>query len=181
MKLIIAVTGASGAIYAKRLLEVLREKGHEIHLIVSKSAKIVVEHELDGIGSLTAEHEYDESDMAAPMASGSNMFDAMVIVPASMKTIGALASGFCDNLITRAADVYLKEGRPLIIVPRETPLHAVHLENMARVSWLGATVLPAMPGFYHQPESVGDLVDFIVGKILNQLGIEHDLFKPWGG
>jgi 4-hydroxy-3-polyprenylbenzoate decarboxylase len=105
----------------------------------------------------------------------------MVIVPASMKTVGALASGYCDDLISRAADVQMKEGRRLIVVPRETPLHAIHLENLAKLSRLGVTVLPAMPGFYHKPETVSDLIDFVVGKILDQLGIEHSLFRRWGG
>jgi 4-hydroxy-3-polyprenylbenzoate decarboxylase len=104
----------------------------------------------------------------------------MVIVPATMKTIGALSSGYCDDLISRAADVQLKEGRRLLIVPRETPLHAIHLENMAKLSRMGVTVLPAMPGFYHGPKTVDDLVDFIVGKMLDQLGVEHDLFRRWG-
>jgi 4-hydroxy-3-polyprenylbenzoate decarboxylase len=106
--------------------------------------------------------------------------DAMVVVPASMKTMGALANGYVSNLVTRAADVHLKERRPLILVPRETPLHAVHLENMAKLSRLGAVVLPAMPGFYHRPETVDDVADFIVGKILDQLNVPNQLFRRWG-
>jgi 4-hydroxy-3-polyprenylbenzoate decarboxylase len=105
----------------------------------------------------------------------------MVIVPATMKTVGTLASGYCDDLISRAADVQMKEGRRLILVPRETPLHAIHLENMAKLSRMGVTILPAMPGFYHEPKTVDDIVNFIVGKILDQLGVENDLYRRWDG
>ena len=106
--------------------------------------------------------------------------DAMVIVPATMKTIGAIANGYCDDLISRAADVQLKEGRGLMVVPRETPLHTIHLENMAKLNRMGVTILPAMPAFYHKPKTMEELVDFIVGKMLDQLGIEHELYRRWG-
>jgi len=182
MKLIVAVTGASGVSYGKRLLEVLKETGVEVHLVVSEAARRVVEHELGGLQTLEelADHIHDPRDLAAPLTSGSFRVDGMVIVPASMKTIAAIASGYCDNLIARAADVQLKERRPLIVVPRETPLNAIHLENMAKLSLRGVTILPAMPAFYHGPETVADMVDFVVGKILDQLGVDHSLYHRWG-
>lgn len=182
MRLIVAITGASGVIYGKRLLEVLKEKNVEVLLVVSDAARKVAEHELGETDwSSLSSRVFAQDDIGAPLASGSFKVDAMVIVPASMKTVGALASGYCDDLISRAADVQMKEGRRLIVVPRETPLHAIHLENLAKLSRLGVTVLPAMPGFYHKPETVSDLIDFVVGKILDQLGIEHGLFRRWGG
>ncbi len=182
MKLIVAVTGASGIVYALRFMKALKDQDIETHLTVTDSAKSVAAHEIGDIKQLTslATHLYSPDDMLAGIASGSYPVDGMIIVPSSMKTIAALANGFADNLVTRAADVQLKERRPLIVVPRETPLHAVHLENMAKLSRLGATILPAMPGFYHKPETIDDLVDFIAGKILDQLGIEHSLFTRWG-
>lgn len=182
MKLIIAVTGASGVIYALSFLRATKKHGIETHLIVTDSAKKVASHEIGDIKQLTslADHVYSPDEMSAKIASGSYSVDGMVIVPSSMKTIAALANGFADNLVTRAADVQLKEGRKLIVVPRETPLHAVHLENMAKLSRLGAVILPAMPGFYHKPESVDDLVDFISGKILDQLGVENNMYTRWG-
>ena len=182
MKLIVAVTGASGIIYAKHFMKALKDQGVETHLIVTDSAKSVAAHEIEDINQITslATHLYSSDDMSAGIASGSYPVDGMVIVPSSMKTIAALANGFADNLVTRAADVQLKERRPLIVVPRETPLHAIHLENMAKLSRLGATILPAMPGFYHKPETIDDLVDFIVGRILDHLGIQNHLFTRWG-
>ena len=181
MRLIVAITGASGVIYGKRFLEVAKEKKLEIHLIVSSAGEKVAECELGKVNwSTLASKLYSPDNLVAPLASGSFKVDAMVIVPASMKTIGALASGYCDDLISRAADVQLKEGRKLIVVPRETPLHVIHLENMAKLSRIGVTVLPAMPGFYHEPKTIEDLVDFVVGKILDQLEIPHKLFRRWG-
>ncbi|MCW4049226.1 MAG: UbiX family flavin prenyltransferase [Candidatus Bathyarchaeota archaeon] len=182
MKIIVAVTGASGTIYAKSLLEAAKSHGLETHLIVTDAAKKVAKHEIGGVNSLMelADHSYKPDDLEAPIASGSFRVDAMVIVPATMKTIGALAHGYNSNLVTRAADVQLKERRPLIIVPRETPLHAIHLENMAKLSTVGAVILPAMPGFYHDPQSVDDLVRFITGKIMDQLGIPNNIYKRWG-
>jgi len=182
MKLIVAVTGASGTAYALSFLKALKQLGVETHLIVTESAQKVASHEIGDIKQLTSltTHVYNPDDMMAGIASGSYPVDGMVIVPSTMKTIAALANGFADNLVTRAADVQLKERRPLIIVPRETPLHAVHLENMAKLSHLGAVILPAMPGFYHKPETIDDLVDFISGKILDQLGIKNHLYTRWG-
>ena len=181
MRIVVGITGASGVIYRKRLLEVAKEKGIEVHLVVSDAAKRVAEYELPGFDfSSLAYSTYQNSDLAAPIASGSFRVDAMVIVPASMKTVGSLASGICEDLICRAADVQLKERRKLVIVPRETSIHAVHLENMATLSKLGAVILPAMPAFYHKPTSVSDIIDFIVGRVFDQLGVEHNLFKRWG-
>lgn len=182
MRLIVAITGASGSIYCRRLLEVLRGMGVEVHLVVSESAKLVIEHELGNIQELEAlaDHVHNSRDLNAPLTSGSFNVDGMVVIPASVKTIAAIASGYSDNLIARAADVQLKERRPLILVPRETPLSAIHLENMAKLSRLGVIILPAMPAFYHKPKTISDLVDFVVGKVLDQLGMEHDLYRRWG-
>jgi 4-hydroxy-3-polyprenylbenzoate decarboxylase len=181
MILIVAVTGASGILYAQKLLEITNKIGIDIHLIITKNAKILAKHEVGDYKKLEklANHVYQPEDLTAPIASGSFKVDAMVIIPASMKTIGALASGYCDNLVTRAADVHLKERRPLILVPRETPLHTIHLKNMAKLSHIGAIILPAMPAYYHHPESIEDLVNFIVGKTLDQLGIQNTLYKRW--
>jgi 4-hydroxy-3-polyprenylbenzoate decarboxylase len=182
LRIIVAVTGASGAIYAVRLLKACRDLGIETHLIVTEAAEKVAGHEIGGALKLAelADYTYGPNEMEAPIASGSFKVDAMVVVPASMKTMGALANGYVSNLVTRAADVHLKERRPLILVPRETPLHAIHLENMAKLSRLGAVVLPAMPGFYHKPETVDDVADFIVGKILDQLNVPNQLYRRWG-
>ena len=184
MRLIVAVTGASGVIYGKRLLEVLREKKVETHLIVSKAAEKVVEHEL----KLTkkdleklATYTYDTDDLNAPFMSGSFKIDGMVIVPCTMKTLAGIACGYADNLSLRAADVTIKERRKLIIIPREAPLSAIHLRNMLTVAELGVSVVPAMPAFYHKPMRIDDLVDFIVGKVLDCLSIEHTLYRRWHG
>jgi 4-hydroxy-3-polyprenylbenzoate decarboxylase len=182
MKLIIAVTGASGIIYAVNFLNAIKRYKIETHLIITNSAKSVAEHEIGDINQLIelSDYQYNQEDISSCIASGSYKVFGMVIIPASMKTISALANGFSDNLVTRAADVQLKEKRHLIVVPRETPLHAIHLENMAKLSQLGVIVLPAMPGFYHKPETIDDLADFISGKILDQLGVENGLYTRWG-
>lgn len=124
--------------------------------------------------------QYRSNDFTAQIASGSSASDAMVVAPCSMKTLAGIASGASLDLIQRAADVMLKEGRPLVLVPRETPLNAIQIENMLALSRLGVHIVPAMPAFYHRPERIEDLVDFVVGKVLNVLGVEHDLFRPWG-
>ena len=182
MRLIVAITGASGVVYGKRLLEVLREKKVETHLIVSKAAEKVVQHEL-GVAKKDLErlasHFYSVDDLIAPLMSGSFQTDGMVIIPCTMKTLAGIAHGYSDNLILRAADVTLKEGRRLIVVPRETPLSVVHLRNMLSVAKLGVTVVPAMPAYYHKPRNIDDLVDFVVGKVLDCLGIEHSLYRRW--
>ena len=182
MKLVVAITGASGVLYAYNFLEATKKLGIETHLIITESGRTVATHELGGVEQLQslADYSYDPEDLEAPIASGSFRLDGMVIVPATMKTVAALAHGYNENLVTRAADVHLKERRPLVVVPRETPLHAVHLENMATLSRLGAVILPAMPGFYHGPKSIDDLATFISGKILDQLGVENHLYRRWG-
>ena len=184
LKLIVAITGASGVVYGKRLLEVLRERKIETYLVVSKAAEKVMEHELEsGKRDLTklATHVYDVDDLNAPLMSGSFRTEGMVIVPCTMKTLAGIAHGYADNLILRAADVVLKEGRRLIVVPRETPLSVVHLRNMLAVAELGVSVVPAMPAYYHKPKKIDDLVDFVVGKVLDCLSIEHTLYRRWHG
>ena len=181
MRTVVGVTGASGAAYAHRLLETL---DGEIDLIVSRDAEEVIRLELDlGAKDLAklATRVFPNDDLSAAPASGSYPFDAMVIVPCSGTTVAKLAAGIADNLITRAAAVALKERRPLILVPRETPLASIMLENLLTLSRAGATVLPAMPGFYHRPRSVQDLVDFVVGRILDHLGQKKNLVPRWKG
>jgi len=184
LRLIVAITGASGVIYGKRLLEVLREKKVETHLIVSKAAEKVIEHELEATKKdleRLASHVYSVDDLSAPFMSGSFQTDGMIIIPCTMKTLAGIANGYSDNLVLRAADVTLKERRKLIVVPRETPLSVIHLRNMLTVAKLGVAVIPAMPAFYHKPKKIDDLVDFVVGKVLDCLGVEHKLFKRWSG
>lgn len=182
MRLVVGVTGASGVQYARALLENLQ--GHHVDLVISDDARKVIRHEM-GTEAQTFEKlataVWANDDTAAPPSSGSYRFDAMVVIPCSMGTLGKVAWGISDNLITRAAAVALKEGRKLILVPRETPLAATHLENMVRLADHGAVILPAMPGFYHGPETLDDLVNFVAGKVLDQLGIEHNLFRRWKG
>jgi len=182
VRLVVAITGASGAIYGKRLLEVLHNKKVETHLVVSKAAEKVIEHELEttkrGLEKL-ADHIYDVDDLTAPILSGSFKTDGMIIIPCSMKTVAGIAHGYSDNLILRAADVTLKERRKLILVPRETPLNVIHLRNMLELSKQGVAIIPAMPAFYHKPKKIDALVDYIVGKVLDCLDIEHKLFRRW--
>ena len=182
MRLIVAITGASGVVYGKRLLEVLRGKKVETYLIISKAAENVIEHELEMTKNeleRLASHVYDVNDLTAPIVSGSFKTDGMIVIPCSMKTLAGIAHGYSENLILRAADVMLKEKRKLVLVPRETPLSVVHLRNMLDLASQGVLVVPAMPAYYHKPEKIDDLVDFVVGKTLDQLGIEHELFKRW--
>jgi len=182
--LIVAITGASGVVYGKRLLKVLREKNVETHLIISKAAEKVIEHELEMTRNdmeKLANHAYDVDDLSAPVVSGSFKTDGMIIIPCSMKTLAGIAHGYSDNLVLRAADVTLKEKRRLILVPRETPLNAIHLRNMLGLAEQGVVIVPAMPAYYHKPRDVDDLVDFVVGKVLDLLGIEHTLYKRWRG
>lgn len=183
-RLVLAITGASGVIYGKRLLEVLSSLGYRIDLITTRIARLIIREELgidpDDLSKL-ASRVHDEDDLSADIASGSTRFLGMVIAPCSMKTLAAIASGFSHNLVTRVADVCLKERRKLVLVIRETPLSLVHVENIRRAISSGAIVLPASPAFYHKPTRVEDLVDYVVGKILDVLGIEHDLFERWSG
>ena len=193
----LAITGASGLPYAMRLLECLLQSGQRVNLVYSQAAQIVAKQEMDFVlpsrpqdaekmlaermGKFGGElHVYGRDDWYAPMASGSNPGDAMVVCPCTMSTLGKIASGIGDDLIARAADVMLKEKRPLILVPRETPFSSIHLENMLRLSRAGAVILPPNPGFYHHPQSVRDMVDFVVARILDHLGVAHALLERWG-
>jgi len=183
MKLLLCITGASGVIYGKRLLEVLSKvEDVEIELIVSEAGKDLLKRELDidhESVSKIADEVYGPEDLDSPPSSGSSLYDAMAIVPCSMSSLSKIANGISDNLITRAAAVFLKEDRKLVLTPRETPMTTTWLKNMHEVSEEGAIVLPAMPGFYHEPESINDIVDFIVGKILDSLCVENSMFERW--
>ncbi len=183
-RIVIGISGASGAIYAARLLEVLqKDQNVEVHLVATEAGCKVLAHECPDVYenlSSYADYLYDVSNIGEKIASGSFLFDAMVIVPCSMKSLAAISCGLADNLLCRAADVALKEHRPLIIVPRETPLNAIHLENMLKLARLNVTILPACPGFYHQPQSIDELINIIVGKICDQLALDNHLFKRWG-
>jgi 4-hydroxy-3-polyprenylbenzoate decarboxylase len=195
--LVLAMTGASGAPYGVRLLEVLLRAGRVIHFTLSPAAVQVLEQELDRkiclnqfqLADLLAEktkgvsgqlHYHHYTDFRAGIASGSFLTGGMVVCPCSMGTAAAIAHGLSQNLIHRAADVHLKERRPLILVPRETPLGLVQLRNLTACAEAGAIVLPAMPGFYHRPQSLQDAIDFVVGRICDQLGVEHLLLRRWG-
>jgi 4-hydroxy-3-polyprenylbenzoate decarboxylase len=194
-RITLAWTGASGMHYGLRLLECLLAAGCRVDLLISQAARIVARQELDlalpGDGKelaalLTARfpgdlHVYGEKEWFAPAASGSNPADAMVVCPCTMGSLAAIAHGLADNLIERAADVMLKEKRPLILVPRETPFSLIHLRNMTQLAEAGATILPANPGFYHRPETVAQVVDFVVARVLDQLGVANDLLPRWGG
>jgi len=184
MKVIVAITGASGAAYGRRLLEELKKLKVETHLIVSEAGTMVVQHELGTSKKeieRLASHAYDVNDLSGPLVSGSFPADAMIVIPCSMKTLAGITSGFSTNLILRAADVALKEKRKLILVPRETPLSVVHLRNMLQLAKQGVIILPAMPGFYHHPKTIESLVDFVVGRVMDTLGIETDLYERWKG
>jgi 4-hydroxy-3-polyprenylbenzoate decarboxylase len=176
---VVGVTGASGVIYAKRLLDVLCEQ-ENVHLIITKIARDIALHEhvaLDGYNAIY----HQEDGMGAGIASGSSRHDGMVVVPCTVKTLAAIGNGFADNLITRAADVSLKEGRKCILVPREMPLSRIHLKNMLSASESGATIMVASPGFYHHPKTIDDLVDMVVARILDHLEVEHSLASRWSG
>ncbi len=180
MKVVVAVTGASGVVYGYTLLKAL--KGNEVHLIISDDALTVIREETDfGPEDFRklAKHFHDNHDLAAPISSGSHRFDAMVVVPCSGTTLSKIATGIADNLTTRAASVCIKEGRRLILVPRETPFSPILLENMLKLSRLGVAILPASPGFYSRPKLAQELVDFIVARIMDQLRLEHRLMRGW--
>ncbi|MEM2139922.1 MAG: UbiX family flavin prenyltransferase [Nitrososphaera sp.] len=184
MKLVIAITGASGVIYGLRALEVLKRLGIETHLILSewgeKTIKIETDRDGDYARSL-ATRVYDDSNMAAPVSSGSFKTDGMAVIPCSMRTLASIANGLDDTLVARAAGVCIKESRKVVLVPREAPLSRIHLENMYKLAGLpNAVIMPAMPGFYHRPKTMEELVDHVVGKVLDQFGIQHELFKRWG-
>jgi len=185
-RLIVGISGSSAPIYGVRLLEVLRTiPGVETHLVLTRAAETTLRLELpewtpDRVRAL-AHKSHDPEDLAAPISSGSFLTLGMVVAPCSMKTLANIATGGGGDLLCRAADVALKERRRLVLVPRETPLHLGHLRNMVAVTEAGGVVLPPIPAFYHKPKGVEELVDHTVGKALDLLGIEHDLFRRWGG
>ncbi len=194
----LALTGASGLPYGLRLLDCLMAAGCRVQLLYSQAAQVVARQELEfDLPSRPADARtallaylrpaapelltvYGREEWFAPVASGSNPPDAMVVCPCTMGTLAAIAQGLADKLIERAADVMLKEGRKLVLVPRETPFSAIHLENMLRLARAGAVILPPSPGFYHHPQAIGDLVDFVVARILDQLAVPHTLMARWG-
>ncbi len=196
-RFILAITGASGSIFGVRLLEELL-KVSEVHLVISSNTFSIIKDET-GIDWTTESQQskktedimskhfktkrlffYEDKHMESPIASGSFKTDGMLVVPCSMKTLSGIANGYANNLIERAADVVIKEGRPLLLSPREMPFSAIHLENMLKLARLGVKIAPPVPAFYHQPKNLDDIVNFIVGKILDSFGIEHGLFKRWG-
>lgn len=180
MRVIVAVTGATGALYAQRLLDSLDPKAHEVHLVLSRYAHQVIAEELAG-GLRVPEGvvSHNLKSMNAPFASGSNAFDAMVIIPCTMGTLGRIAHGLSDDLLLRAADVMLKERRKLILVPRETPLNLVQVRNMELLLLAGAILLPANPSFYGQPRTVEEVADTVVARVLDHLGVPHHLGSRW--
>ncbi len=194
--IVVGITGASGSVYALRLIEELLHADKQVTVLLTNAGRQVTEFEtgltlaedpqlcLQQLRSqFSAETNlsyYALNNFFAPVASGSSAPDAVVICPCSMGTLGRIAAGLSDNLLERVADVALKENKQLLLVPRETPFNQIHLENLLRLSRAGGQILPAMPGFYQQPETVADLVDFVVGKVLDSLGVEHQLFKRWG-
>ena len=196
-RLIVGITGASGSVYAKRLIECLLGSGHQVHLVMTDAGIEVANYELGW--TLTGDLEtdrpflagvfggddrltvYSNRQIGATLASGSFRTDGMIIIPASMGAVSGIACGRSDNLLERTADVVLKERRPLILMPRETPLSPIHLENLLKLSRLGVDIIPAMPAFYNRPRTIDDMVDFLVGRVLDHLNIEHELFERWKG
>jgi 4-hydroxy-3-polyprenylbenzoate decarboxylase len=183
--LVVGITGASGAVYGIRLLEVLStNKEVETHLIISEAGEKIIKHEtdwsLEQVRAL-ADVCYDINDIGAKLSSGSFKRDGMVIAPCSMKTLSALANSYADNLIVRSADITLKEKKRLVLLVRETPLHLGHLRNMVKVAEMDAIVFPPVPAFYHKPQTIQDLVDHTIGRVLDIFGIEHNLFARWPG
>ena len=193
----LAITGASGSAYGLRLLELLIKKGRKVYLMISKAGEMVIPLEtglelpsdVRQAEAMLAERYgaaegqlrlFGREEWTAPVASGSNPPAAMVVCPCTAGTLSAIACGASNNLIERAADVMLKEQQKLILVVRETPFSAIHLENMLKLARLGVVTMPASPGFYNRPQSIDEIVDFMVGRVLDHLGIEHDLVKPWG-
>jgi len=193
----LALTGASGAVYSQRLLEILLSQDRTVHLMLSAAARILFSDELgwtlpgrasDVHKFLVAEYQcdpdlikvYGEQQWSSPLASGSHKVGVMIVCPCTMGTLSSIACGSSDNLINRAADVMIKENRKLIIVPRETPYSAIHLENMLKLARLGVCILPPNPGFYYRPTELSEIVDFVVAKILDQAGIEHEIQPRWG-
>ncbi|WP_025209777.1 UbiX family flavin prenyltransferase [Hippea sp. KM1] len=183
MRIAIGISGASGAIYAKRLIEELSDD-HELFLVISKNARFIFKQEI-GIGfddfiKGFSVRLFEENDFTSPIASGSYKLDACIITPCSVKTLSAIANGYADNLISRCADVSLKEKRKLLLLVREMPLSAIHLENMLKLSRMGAVIMPPCPAFYHKPQTIEDMVNFVISRVLDHLNIENNLTKRWG-
>ncbi len=190
-KYIIALTGASGAVYGIELAKQLLNRGIEIHLVVSEPACLVLEQELDWCFNTTIKETfrkflpydnllvYDNNDIAARIASGSFITDGMIVIPCTMASLASIAHGNARNLMERAADVILKEKRPLIIVPRETPISSIHLRNMLILADMGVSIIPAMPAFYNKPRTIEDMVAFIVGKVMDAMHLEHDIYNRY--
>ena len=183
MKLVVGITGSTGVIYGIRLLEVLKEKNIETHLILTEWAQKCIametDYKLDQVRSL-ATIVSDETNMAASVSSGTHKIDGMIVIPCSMKTLSSIANGYDETLVARAAGVTLKESRKLVLVTRETPLTAINLENMLKLARLGVVILPPVPGFYTKPKTIDEIVSHTVGKCLDQFDIEHNLYKRWG-
>lgn len=184
MKVVVGITGASGVVYALYLLKLLSRKNVETCVIISRPAEKIIAHELslsrNDLFELASEH-YEIDDLAAPISSGSQKFDAVAVVPCSMASLAAVAQGYSNNLLLRVVDVALKERRKVVLVPRETPLNTIHLRNMLWLSKLGVIIVPACPGFYHKPKGIEDLVNFIVEKIAMHIGLQEELYEPWKG
>ena len=182
-RIVVAISGASGSIYGIRLLEALRQQEDiEIHLILShwaeETIKIETDYSIDRVQAL-ANYNYSNNELGARISSGSFRASGMVVAPCSMKTLAAISCGLADNLIARSADVMLKERRPLIIVPRETPLNVIHLENMLKLARMGVSIVPPMPSFYHKPKTLDDILNHFTGRILDLLGIENEMLGRW--
>lgn len=182
-RIVVGITGASGVIYGIRMLEHLKGQDIETHLIISEAAKdnirIETSYSVDQVCAL-ADHVYGNNELTAPLASGSFLTEGMVVIPCTIKTLSGITNSYTSSLMVRAADVTLKEKRKLVLIVRETPLHKGHLRLMAAAADLGAHILPPIPSFYHQPKTIDDIIDQTLGKILDYLGISHNLFKRWG-
>ena len=182
-RIVVGISGASGVTYGVRLLSLLQESEYETHLVISEAGKLNIKIETnykpDDVEAM-ADYVYDETNMAASLASGSFLTDGMVVAPCTIKTLSGIANSYNDNLLVRAADVTLKEKRKLVLVVRETPLHKGHLRLMTMAADMGAHILPPVPSFYHHPKTIDDIIDQTIGKIFDYLGIEHDLFRRWG-
>lgn len=182
-RIVIGISGASGVTYGVRMLDVLRETDYETHLIISNAGRLNIEIETSykpADVEAMADFVYDHKDMAASLASGSFLTEGMVVVPCTIKSLSGIANSYNENLLVRTADVTLKEKRKLVLVVRETPLHVGHLRLMTLAAEMGAHILPPVPSFYHQPETIEDIIDQTIGKVFDYMGIEHDLFRRWG-
>jgi 4-hydroxy-3-polyprenylbenzoate decarboxylase len=182
-RIVIGISGASGVTYGVRMLDVLRKTDFETHLIISDAGRLNIEIETrysPAEVEAMADFVYDHNDMAASLASGSFLTEGMVVIPCTIKSLSGIANSYNENLLVRTADVTLKEKRKLVLVVRETPLHVGHLRLMTLAAEMGAHILPPVPSFYHQPETIADIIDQTIGKVFDYMGIEHNLFKRWG-